>query len=105
MIHYATCLIIFLCAILTFKYKFELEGARPDYQTFTCFIFFAASVCLSIYFFAYLIINYDSVFIGEMRRRFGVLYMNYKVWRGLRVLLDPVLFILRRLFYVWVIIQ
>ena len=30
-IHYATFLIVVLCAILTFKYKFELEGARPDY--------------------------------------------------------------------------
>ena len=91
-INYATFLIVILCALLSFKYKFELEGARPDYQTFACFIFF------------YLVIKFDSVFLGEMRRRFGILYMNYKVWRGLKVLVDPALFLLRRFILSWVII-
>lgn len=103
-IHYATFLIIILCGLLSFKYKFELEGARPDYQTFSCFIFFTASISLSLFFFIYLIIKFDSVFIGEMRRRFGILYMGYKVWRGLRVLVDPALFLLRRFILSWVVI-
>ena len=102
---YATFLIVILCSILTFKYKFELEGARPDYQTFACFIFFTTSVGLAAFVFIYMIHKFDDAFTGEMRRRFGILYMNYKVWRGLRVLVDPALFLVRRFLLAWICVQ
>lgn len=103
--HFATNLIVILSAIITFKYKLEMEGARPDYQILACLIFFTTCNALSVFFFSYLSIKYDDVFTGEMRRRFGVLYMGYKVWRGLRVLLDPMLFLLRRFILVWLVMQ
>ena len=103
--HFATNLIVILSAIITFKYKLEMEGARPDYQILACLIFFTTSNALSVFFFSYLSIKYDDVFTGEMRRRFGVLYMGYKVWRGLRVLIDPMLFLIRRFFFAWLIMQ
>lgn len=103
--HFATFLIVILSAVITFKYKLELEGARPDYQIMACLLFFATSIGLTVFFLAYLTIRFDDLFLGEMRRRFGVLYMGYKIWRGLRVLSEPILFLLRRFLFAWLIMQ
>ena len=52
--HFATNLIVILSAVITIKYKLEMEGARPDYQILACLIFFTMNMALSVFFFTYL---------------------------------------------------
>ena len=88
-----------LCTLIAFKYKFVLGEGEWGEQIQSAFCLFFTAIYLAIPFGCLVIVmrKFESLENMHYQRRFGAFYEGLKLKNGRKVLIEPTLYLLRRL--------
>lgn len=97
-------MIVTFCSLIQFNHNFIFNSWGQKLQTWIAIIVFMVYVLVPIYTLTRIILNFDKVKDKDFIARFGELYGRLTIKNGRKVLLEPITFLIRRIFLVFLVI-
>lgn len=97
-------LIVAFCSLIQFNYNLRFDTWGQKVQTWLAIAAFTIYVLIPLFTLVKLCRNFDQIKEKEFSAQFGALYDDLAVKNGKKVLLEPIAFLLRRVFLAFLII-
>ena len=93
-----------LCGFITFENRISFSGFGESFQTYSALVVIAVYMLIPIIALIGVLANFSKTMSSEMIDKYGKFYEGLVVKKGKRVLLVPIYFLARRLYFSYLVI-
>jgi len=97
-------LIISFCSFIKLKYHLKFDSFGEKVESWMTIVSMAGYLLIPAIAIIQLLRNFDLAEEKGFKNRFGALYEGLDTRKGRQILLEPIVFIARRIFVAWIVI-